>query len=189
MIAAVLTPTEDQLFDAVWGFIDAVFGATISDNIFKGYQNMTSTPPGVSYVVISPGIAERFNQLVRTYDSTALVVNNLRSTDYAYQVDCYGPSGPDYANTIAIAWRTMWACDYFAGLLADPTPGAPLPATPLYADEPQQLNIVNGEMQYEQRFMCKLHLQANQVVALPQDFFTTPLEVVIESPADFGPIA
>jgi len=157
MAAATLTPTEDQIFDAVWGFLDTVFGSTISANIIKGFQNMTATPAGTSYIV----------------DAANGLSLNERDTEYSYQVDCYGPSGPDYANTVAIAWRTLWACDYFAGNNLNPPPGAPLPVTPLYADEPQQLNIVNGEMQYEQRFMLKLHLQANQVVALPQDFFTT----------------
>lgn len=171
MTVAILTPTEDQIFDAVWGFVDTIFGSTISANIFKGFQNLTSTPLG-SYIVISPGVKERQDQIIRNYDPVNLLSNNQRSTTYSYQVDCYGPSGPDYADTVAIAWRSMWACDYFAGLNAVPTPGAPLPAVPLYADEPQQLNIVNGELQFEQRFMCKLYLQANQVVGLPQDFFT-----------------
>lgn len=188
MTAATLTPTEDQLFDAVWGFVGTVFGSTMSANIFKGFQNMTATPAGTSYIVLSPGIAVRQNQLSRDYDPVALVVNNLRSTNYSYQVDCYGPNGPDLATTLAIAWRTMWACDYFAGQLAT-TPGAPLLATPLYADEAQQLNVVNGEMQYEQRFMLKLYLQANQIVALPQDFFNVPPVVTIETPADDLPVA
>jgi len=187
-MSAILTPTEDQLFDAIWGFVAALFDVSVQTNIFKGFQNMTSTPPGVSYVVISPGVNERQNQIERDYDPQAGVVNNTRRTTYSYQVDCYGPNGPDYANTIAIAWRTMWACDYFAGLLAAPTPGAPLPATPLYADEPQQLNIVNAEMQYEQRFLTKLYLQANQVASLPQDFFTTAPEVTVETPSDMTAI-
>ena len=173
MAAATLTPTEDQIFDAVWGFLDTVFGSTISANIIKGFQNMTATPAGTSYIVVSPGVVVRQNQIVRDYDATNGLTLNERDTEYSYQVDCYGPAGPDYANTVAIAWRTLWACDYFAGNNLNPPPGAPLPVMPLYADEPQQLNIVNGEMQYEQRFMLKLHLQANQVVALPQDFFTT----------------
>lgn len=177
MAAATLTPTENQIFDAMWGLIDTVFASTMSDNIFKGFQNMTATPPGVSYVVISPGVVIRQNQNVRSYDATNGLVLNERDTQYCYQVDCYGPNGPDLANTIAIAWRTMWACDYFDGT-GTISPGA-LPVTPLYADEPQQLNIVNGEMQYEQRFMTKLYLQANQVVALPQDFFNTPPEVTL----------
>jgi hypothetical protein len=179
MAAATLTPTEDQIFDAVWGFLDTVFGSTISANIFKGFQNMTATPAGTSYIVVSPGIVVRQNQIVRDYDAVNGLTLNERDTEYSYQVDCYGPSGPDYANTVAIAWRTLWACDYFAGNNLNPPPGAPLPVTPLYADEPQQLNIVNGELQYEQRFMLKLHLQANQVVALPQDFFTTAPSVTL----------
>lgn len=177
MAAAVLTPTEDQIFDALWGFVDTVFGSTLSANIFKGFQNMTSTPPGTSYIVLQPGVIVRQNQIRRDYDANALVVNNERDTEYLYQIDCYGPNGPDLANTIAIAWPTMWACDYFAGALATPTPGAPLPVTPLYADDPQQLNIVNAELAYEQRFMLKLHLQVNQVVSLPQDFFDVPPDV------------
>lgn len=172
MAAATLTPTEDQIFDAVWGFVDTIFGSTISALIFKGFQNMTSTPPGTSYIVVSPGVVVRENQSVRSYDAVNGLSLNERDTHYSYQVDCYGPSGPDYANTVAIAWRTLWACEYFDGT-GTVSPGA-LPVTPLYADEPQQLNIVNGEMQYEQRFMLKLYLQANQIVALPQDFFTTP---------------
>jgi len=184
-MSATLTPTEDQLFDAVWGFIAALFDVSVQPNIFKGFQNMTSTPPGVSYIVISPGVKERQNQIERDYDPTNLLVNNTRRTTYSYQIDCYGPNGPDYADTVAISWRTLWACDYFAGLLATPTPDAPLPATPLYADEPQQLNIVNGELAYEQRFLTKLYLQANQIASLPQDFFTDPLPVTIEPPADY----
>lgn len=186
-MAAVLAATEDQIFDAVWGFVAAILDPSLTNNIFKGFQNMTSTPPGVSYVVIQPGVKVRQNQIVRDYDANAGVVNNERSTNYAYQVDCYGPNGPDLADTIAIAWRSMWACDYFAGLRATPTPGAPLPVTPLYADEPQQLNVVNAELQYEQRFMLKLYLQTNQVVALPQDFFDVPPAIDVTVPADYLP--
>lgn len=181
MSTATLTPTENQIFDAVWGFLDTVFGSTISANIFKGFQNMTATPAGTSYVVVSPGIVVRQNQIVRNYDAVNGLSLNERDTQYSYQVDCYGPNGPDYANTIAIAWRTLWACDYFAGNNLNPPPGVPLPVIPLYADEPQQLNVVNGELQYEQRFMLKLYLQANQTVALPQDFFTgtPPIKIIV----------
>lgn len=178
-MAAILAPSEDTLFDAVWGFVSQLFPSPAQPYVFKGFQNMTSTPPGVTYVVISPGTKERTNQLERDYDAVNGLSLNTRRTIYSYQVDCYGPSGPDYADTISIAWRTLWACDYFAGNNLTPTPGAPLPVTPLYADEPNQLNIANGENQYEQRFTCKLYLQANQIVSLPQDFFTVAPPVVL----------
>lgn len=173
---ATLTPTEDEVFDAVWQWVTSLFDAGDAVNIFKGFQNVTSTPYG-SYIVVSPGIAQRQNQLLRDYDSVNELSLNQRNTTYSYQVDCYGPSGPDWATIVSVAWRTLWSCDALAAL----------PVTPLYADEPSQLNISNGEQQYEQRFMLRLFLQVNQTVALPQEFFTGPVPVEIEVPADLLP--
>lgn len=184
-MTAVLTPSENTVFDAVWGWVASLFDVSVTPNIFKGFQNITSTPLN-SYIVLSPGVAVRQDQIRRTYDSTNGLSLNQRNTTYSYQVDCYGPQGPDFANTIAIAWRTMAACDYFDGTFSNP-PTAPLPVTPLYADEPSQLNIVNGELVYEQRFMLRLFLQVNQVVSLPQDFFVGPVPIVIKTPVDLLP--
>jgi hypothetical protein len=175
-MTAVLNLTEDQIFDAVWALIVSYFDPADQGSIFKGFQNQTSTPPGGSYVVISPGINVRQNQLTRGYTYDPLTETGTqdieRSTTYSYQVDCYGPKGPDWANTIAIAWNSLWSCDNNA---------APATITPLYADEPSQLNIVNGELQFEQRFNFRIYGQVNQVVALPQDFFTTPpdMEIIV----------
>lgn len=161
-MTAVLLPTEDQVFGAVWDLLASYFDASVSQVIFKGFQNLTATPKG-SYIVISPGVNVRQNQLVRGYDFVAGTQILERSTTYSYQVDCYGPQGPDWANTIALAWPSLWSIDNAT---------KPLLITPLYADEPQQLNIINGELQYEQRFMLRLFGQVNHTVALPQDFFT-----------------
>jgi hypothetical protein len=179
-MAAILTPTEDQVFDGVWQAIKNLFDDAVAPNIFKGFQNMTATALG-SYVAISPGINVRQDQVRHDYDATNQLVIVGRHTTYSYQVDCYGPAGPDYANAIAIAWRSTFMANYA-------TDNA-LPFQVLYADEPQQLNITNGENQYEQRFMLKLYLQVNQTVALPQDFFTTAPAVTIEVPADNLPVS
>lgn len=180
MTAAVLSISEDRLFDTVWGFITSLLDPSVAGNVFKGFQNMTATPLA-NYVVISPGVKERLDQGTRDYD----VVNGLvligRHTKYTYQVDCYGPLGPDWADTIAVAWRSPWACEQLALVAGQPV-------TPLYADEPQQLNVVNAELQYEQRYMLRLVLQTNQVVALPQDFFNSAT-LTIDPPADDLPAA
>lgn len=160
-MTATLTPSEDQVFDTVWGLVAAYLGPANEPAIFKGFQNVTATPPG-NYAVIQPGVAMRQNQLMRDYDPVAGTQLIERSTTYSYQVDCYGPSAPDWANIIAIAWPTLWSIDNNA---------APTIIVPLYADDPVQMNIINGELQYEQRFMLKLFGQVNQTVALPQDFF------------------
>lgn len=174
MAAATITPSEDTVFDAMWGWVASLFDAPDQDKVFKGFQNMTSTPYG-SYVVVSPGVKVRQNQIQKTYDAANGLVLVERHTIYSYQVDAYGPNGPDWADIITIAWRSMWACDQLEGQSI----------TPLYADEPQQLNFPNGENQFEQRFSGRLFAQVNQVVALPQDFFTGPTPVQLQIPADY----
>lgn len=163
MAAATVSPTEDQVFDAVWAWLAAVFDLPdTTDQIVKGYQNLVAVPPG-TYVVVSPGIMERQDFSRNRYDPATETVTEEAHSTYSYQVDCYGADGPNWASIIAVAWRTMWGVDAM---------GASPVFTPLYADAPQQLNIVNSEGQFEQRFMVKLFGQVNQIVSLPQQFFS-----------------
>lgn len=168
MVAAVLTPTEDQTFDALFGWIAKVLD--LPDNtqqIVKGFQNLTAAPTG-SYIVISPGILQRQDFARRRFapgpnpDTATGQIVQLAHNTYSYQIDCYGADGPTWASILAVAWRTPWGVDNMAA-------GA---ITPLHADAPQQLNIINSEGQFEQRFMIRLFGQVNQEVTLPQDYFT-----------------
>lgn len=162
MAAAVLAPTEDQTFKALFDFVATVLDLEESTlQIVKGFQNLTATPTG-SYVVISPGIMQRQDFGRKLYDSALEQVVQQAHVTYSYQLDCYGPLGPSWASMLSVAWKTMWGVD---NINADVL-------TPLYADAPQQLNIVNAQGQYEQRFMIRLFGQVDQDVTLPQDFFT-----------------
>lgn len=161
MAAAIISPTEDQTFDALFGWVAKALA--LPDNtgqVIKGFQNLASAPVG-SYVVLSPGIKIEQDQGTRHYDPVANQVVIERHVTYSYQVDCYGATGPDWASILSVAWKSLWGVDAMVS-------GA---LTPLYADAPQQLNIVNSEGQYEQRFMIRLFGQVNQTVGLPQDFF------------------
>ncbi len=184
---ATIALSENTAFDALWAWIAAVVAVQIPDDgqVFKGFQNTTATATG-NYVVLSPGVKLRQDQGRRSYvrdslDPTVGVVNIARHTTYSYQVDCYGQLGADVADIISIAWRSLWGCDALQATFD--TPGA---VTPLYADEPQQLNIANSENQYEQRFMLKLYAQVNQSIGLPQDFFDA-VELHVEPPVDMWP--
>lgn len=161
MPAAMITPTEDQTFDALFGWLARLFDLpNDTDRIVKGYQNLVAAPVD-SYIVVSPGVKVRQDALRRRYDGAISQVVEEAHVTYRYQVDCYGQEGPSQASIIAVAWRSMWGVDNFQ----------PPVFTPLYADEPEALPITNSEGQYEQRFMVRLHGQVNQVVRLPQDFF------------------
>lgn len=161
MAAATLLPTEDQTFDALFRWVTKVLDLPYdTEQVIKGFQNLTATPLG-SYVIISPGLMQRQDFGRRYYDSDANQAVQIAHLTYSYQVDCYGASGPTWASILSVAWRSMWGVDNMA----------PDVLTPLYADAPQQLNIVNSEGQFEQRFMIRLFGQVNQTVGLPQDFF------------------
>lgn len=178
---ATIALPENVVFDALWAWIVDVVATQLSaDAVFKGFQNTTATATG-NYVVLSPGVKQRQDQGRRNYtrsvgDPLTGTQDVARHTTYSYQVDCYGQLGPDVADIIAIAWRSLWGCDRLEGAAI----------TPLYADEPQQLNIVNSEQLYEQRFTLSLYAQVNQVVGLPQDFFNA-VEVHVEPPVDMWP--
>lgn len=186
--ASLVSPSEDQIFDTLYAFIADLFDPSLASQIVKAGQNFTPTPLG-TYAIIQRGVKVRQDQALRSYTlnpgSTTVGMQNVsRGTQYAYQVNTYGPAAPDWADTIAIAWRSMWGADYFAS--GFDSAGNPLTAAiaPLFADEPQEMNILNAEMQYEQSSMCRLYLQANQTVSLVQGFFSTAPVVVIEPPAD-----
>ena len=163
MTAATVSPTEDQVFDALFGWLAAVLDLPdTTGQIVKGFQNLAAAPTG-NYLVVSPGLMQRQDFGRKVYDPAREVVITEAHNTYSYQVDCYGLDGPNWASIIAAAWRTMWGVDAM---------GASPAFMPLYADAPQQLNIANSEGQFEQRFMVKLFGQVNQIVTLPQQFFT-----------------
>lgn len=171
-MSATISITEDAIEGVLYDYLAGLFDASVAPNIIRGFQNMTATPLG-SYIVVSPGQKERQDALVRDYDADAGTVTMTRSTTYSVQVDCYGPQGADWADVIAVTWLSLWACDRLAGT----------GVTPLDVDQPTQLNIVNGEMMYEPRFMLRLHLQVNTAVTVPQDFATTAT-VDVNRPVD-----
>lgn len=162
MASATLTPTEDDTFDALFGWIARTLELPDdTEQVVKGFQNLVASPTG-SYIVVSPGMVTEQDFGAREYDSDLNQQIVERHVTLRYQVDCYGPLGPTWASILSVAWRSMWGVDNMLS-------GA---FTPLYADAPQQLNITNAEGQFETRYMIRLHGQVNQRVGLPQDFFT-----------------
>lgn len=161
-MSATLTPIEDQTFDALFGYIARALSLPdTTDQVVRGFQNLVASPTG-NYVVISPGIMQRQDFGRRDYDPANNAVVEGAHQTYSYQLDCYGPLGAARASILSVAWRSMWGATVMQGSAL----------TPLHADAPQYLPIVNREGQYESRWMIRLFGQVNQRITLPQDFFT-----------------
>lgn len=85
-------------------------------------------------------------------------------TKVTFQLDVHGPNSADYAQTVWTSFRSLYATEQFESYGYD--------VTPLYAGDPRQIPFINGEDQFENRWVIEAALQANQIVDVPQQFAT-----------------
>jgi hypothetical protein len=86
----------------------------------------------------------------------------------------------DMAQTVSSALRDEYGVDFFAGL-APPLNGV----VPLYADDPRYVPWINESQQMEARWILDVHLQANQITVVPQQFSDAVALDVVSVEADF----
>jgi hypothetical protein len=87
----------------------------------------------------------------------------LQETEVVFQLDVHGPNSSDNAQVISTLMRDEIAFRYFKP--------ASTGVSPLYADDPHQVPFMNAEQQYESRYVVEAHMQAQQAVIIPQEFF------------------
>jgi hypothetical protein len=88
----------------------------------------------------------------------------LQPADLVYQCDVHGPNSSMNAAAIHTTWRDD------AGYQMVKAVSGPLEMAPLYADDPRMVPFQNAESQWEDRWIVDLHLQANIIVTLGQEF-------------------
>jgi hypothetical protein len=91
-----------------------------------------------------------------------------QNSEAVFQLDFHSATNTagDLAQTVSTAFRDELATDFFSAL------SAPLNAVvPLYADDPQMHPFTSGESQYEWAFFIEAHLQVNQSLRAPMQFF------------------
>lgn len=89
-------------------------------------------------------------------------VSLLQPVDVVIQCDVHGPASADNAHIISTLIRDYVGAQAFA----DQGPGL----VPLYTDDPRQIPFINGEAQYEERWIVDVHLQADPLVIVSQQF-------------------
>ena len=94
--------------------------------------------------------------------------NVEQDTQYTVQLDIHGPSSADNAQIISTLFRDQYATSQFAL--------SGLEMAPFYADDPKQIPFINGEQQYEDRWVIDAVMQINPVVSVPLQF-ASQLEV------------
>lgn len=154
-----MTPVQDTLFIALKAFIMAIVPGV---EVIQGLGNGVPMPAN-QFICMTAGTQRRLRTNVSTYNGVAGTRTVEQGTEYSIQVDCYGPVSSDYATTISAMLRDAYACDILA----------PYGCQPLYTSDPTQSALVNGEENYEQRWMLTAVLQFNPVITVSQDSATT----------------
>lgn len=149
---ATLTVTNVSLGVIALG--NSVFGTGVATG--TTVAAFGSGTGGVGTYTVSPV------QTVASQTMAAGVKNILSPFKVTVQLDVHGPNSGDNAQTIASLFFDDYAAQAFAASGFD--------VAPLYANDPHQMPFINGEQQYEQRWVIDLAMQCNPVVTVPQQF-------------------
>lgn len=157
--------TTAQLYTIIGQYIQAVIGVDPGTGqaveVTRGQINLVSMPDN-AFINMQLFTSGRIRTGVHTWDSVAQTQSVEMGTKMKVRLDCYGPLGSDWATALKALWRDLYGCTFLASVGA-----------PLYDGEAMQGALVNGEEQYEDRWILELFLQYNPVVTVPQQSATS----------------
>jgi hypothetical protein len=162
-MTVALSLPESALMTVLGNFIVSLMDPAVV--VVQGQDNRVPAPIAANYVVMTPLHRKRLATNVSTWDNstpspTLLAV--AEAVEETIQIDTHGTLAADNAQVIAGMLRDPYACDFFTQQGFD--------IQPLYASDPMQAPFINGEDQYEDRWIVHAVMHANQVMSIPQQF-------------------
>jgi hypothetical protein len=154
MSAIIPSITETNLMTALRGFILSV----VDCEVIRTQVNRVAMPVG-DFIALTALSGIPLSTNVTTYTSSTKSIE--RPTQWTVQIDCYGALANERAATISMLLRDNYACASFT------TSGYDI--QPLYADNAQQMPLIDGESQYLERWFFNAVLQYNPVITVNQD--------------------
>lgn len=174
----VVSITQEDVYTRLRALVLDVVPAGVE--VVQGLGNRAAMPIGATGFVCMTMIGRTLHRTPEeTWDKVDLNPDALsieQGTLVKIQLDCYGPVSGDWAEMLAAILRT----DYAVQLLG-PT------VVPLHADDPIQAALVNGEEQYEERWIVGANLQYNPVIMTPQQFADTLVVDIINVDEAYPP--
>jgi hypothetical protein len=160
-MAVSVSITESMILEALRTFLLGLLPVGVE--VVQGQLNRVAEPGSADYIVMTPTRRDRLDYNVDTWDRLAANPTQIdikTSMSVTTQLDVHGPNSADNCQIIAQVFRDYYGVDHIdTGMI-----------TPLYANDAVQSPFVNGEMQYENRWILPVVFQVNPVVSTPQDF-------------------
>lgn len=158
---ATVDLTESVIFAKLGDFLtDAL--PQLAGSIVQGQENRVPPPQAGDYVVFFPTRRARLRTNVGEYAPVLDKRSVTTGVEITVQVEVHGPNSADNAQVITSLWRDPYGVEFM-----DPV------CAPLFAEEPVQFPFWNDQEQTENRWVLKLHLQANVTVSTAQEFADT----------------
>lgn len=171
---------ESEVFTALRTFLLGILPA--GTEVVKGQDNGVGEPRGPDFVELTQISMPRLATNVDTYTDPGVnpgTRNSLASMEMRVQIDVHGPSSANNSAIIATLFRDEYACIQFATVNPE--------IQPLYCENPKQMPFINGENQFEQRWIIDAAIQYNPITQTPQDFADQVQAQIVSVDAAYPP--
>jgi hypothetical protein len=156
----VVSPTLDDVYKKLGDFIATVITGV---PVIQTPTNRTpAPPPSPGYIGMTARLSSRIMTNIDHWEADDTAPTGIaieQAVRLKVQLDCYGVQSGDWAVILSTVLRDEFGCVGLMPILA-----------PLHADEPKFAPLVQGEEQYEYRWIVEAVLQYNPVVSTPQQF-------------------
>ena len=145
---------EEDVFTVLRAFILDTLGAAVND-VIRIPNNRVPMPKTFPFITLSERMKTQIHWPIPSISDPAVQPQTnsiLSGIQYEIQVDAYGPTSGDL---IQMLYTVLWspaAFDFFNSQII-------VGVCPLYPDPPHQAAIVDGEAEYELRWIMPVHLQ------------------------------
>lgn len=154
---------DQDIFAALIVFFKTFIPSNVE--IVQAQDNLVAMPKG-GFITMNNSEMNRLSFNVDDYNPALQEKYILTPTRYVVQLDFYGPDSQIWAMQTQALFRDQYATDIF-----------PANIQPLYADDPVQIPLIDGEEQYEQRWKISANLQYNPLLTTSQQ---SMLDVVVD---------
>ena len=174
----VVTPTLDDAYQTLGDFLETVLPGGVV--VIQTPQNRVSMPPAVpGFVGMTARIDGRIMTNLDQFDPNAVAPNAvdiLQAVRLAIQLDCYGAASNDWAIMFSTVLRDEYGCTALSPVLS-----------PLYTEDPRFAVLVDGEEEYEQRWIVDALLEYHPITSTPMQFANAAAVTIVEIDARFPP--
>jgi len=163
--------TADDVLRALRKFVQANLPAGVQ--VIAAQDNGVPMP-AAPFVAMTLTDARRLATNITKYTEGTKAI--AAPTQFTVQLDLYGPDSSAWAAIVSALFRDDVGYAAF-----------PQAIKPLYADDPVQLPLIDGEQQFEQRWKLNAVMQTVPVITVEQESATDLKPGVIEVDAAYPP--